>query len=489
MAEFFPPVLFEIRAKATEAIATFGTVNKELAVMEKNGLLASGSLRTLEKTSKYAGAALLGLGGIFAIFGVASIKVLDNVEKSQANLETAIVNTGVSFKVAKPEVDAHAKSMMDLGFTLNDTYDALSKMTAASGSPRMALDALGVAADLARFKGISLAQAGTLVARASIGQAKGLGDLGIALGKTIPKGATMAQIFNAIEDRAHGAATAFGDTLSGKIAVANAHFQAFQVQVGTDLVPVLIKFTTWLTDKAIPALQKMHTWIKNNTGVVKLLIGTLAALWVAPKIAALLTTLGTLATSFTAVGTAATEAAAAETAAFSVGVPEVLMAFLAAWGTYQLATKTAPAAVKSVENFGVYGSTGGMYGGSTGGTAKPTGNITMTKGSQTATVIPADVAKYKKAGWSSVDETVIPSWLDPKSDAYKMMLARGMKPSGGGIDPLTGHPYKVITPTKTKPKATPTVNQQITVYASNTNDIAKKMALAAKNGLPLGSKP
>ena len=96
---------------------------------------------------------------------------------------------------------------------------------------------------------------------------------------------------------------------------------------------------------------------------------------------------------------------------------------------------------------------------------------------------------YKKAGWSSVDETVIPSWLDPKSDAYKMMLARGMKPSGGGIDPLTGHPYKVITPTKTKPKATPTVNQQITVYASNTNDIAKKMALAAKSGVPIGGKP
>ena len=56
MAEFFPPVLFEIRAKATEAIATFGEVNKELSKMEKNGLLASGSLGQLQKASKYAGA-------------------------------------------------------------------------------------------------------------------------------------------------------------------------------------------------------------------------------------------------------------------------------------------------------------------------------------------------------------------------------------------------------------------------------------------------
>jgi len=469
MAEFFPPVLFEIRAKATEAIATFGEVNKELSKMEKNGLLASGSLGQLQKASKYAGAALLGLGGVFAAFGVSSIAVLDKVEKAQANLETAVTNTGVSFKIAKPEIDSHAKSMMNLGFTLNDTYDALSKMTAASGSPRIALNALGVAADLARFKGISLAEAGTLVARASIGQAKGLGDLGIALGKTIPKGATMAQIFKAIEDRAHGAATAFGDTLSGKIAIANANFQAFQVQVGTDLVPILIKFTTWLTDKAIPALQKMYKWVKDNTGVVKAIVAVLATLWVAPKIASLLTSLGSLATAFTRVGTAATEAAAAETAAFSVGVPEVLMAFLAAWGAYSLA-KNVPSGVKTgVQNFGVSGSTSGMYGGS-GGTFKPSGNVVMSHGSgvnlTTMVVKPSDVAKYKKQGWYEVNAT--PSI-----------------PTPSGIDPLTGHPYKVLPSAKSggssktsikkmeKLAVGGTSNQTFNIYVDGSKSAAK----------------
>ena len=466
MAEFFPPVLFEIRAKATEAIATFGEVNKELSKMEKNGLLASGSLGQLQKASKYAGAALLGLGGVFAAFGVSSIAVLDKVEKAQANLETAVTNTGVSFKIAKPEIDSHAKSMMNLGFTLNDTYDALSKMTAASGSPRIALNALGVAADLARFKTMSLADAGTLIARASIGQAKGLGDLGIAIGKTIPKGATMAQIFQAIEERAHGAATAFGDTLSGKIAIANANFQAFQLQVGTDLVPILIKFTTWLTDKAIPALQKMYKWVKDNTGVVKAIVAVLATLWVAPKIASLLTSLGSLATAFTSVGTAATEAAAAETAAFSVGVPEVLMAFLAAWGAYSLA-KNVPSGVKTgVQNFGVFGSTGGMYGGSTGKTFVP---------------------KKTPAGAAPV---VIPSWLDPKSDAYKIMLSQGAIPPGGkvttpsGIDPLTGHPYKVL-PSKTSGSSKTSIKKteklavggsggvKVDVYVDGTKQTAK----------------
>ena len=59
---------------------------------------------------------------------------------------------------------------------------------------------------------------------------------------------------------------------------------------------------------------------------------------------------------------------------------------------------------------------------------------------------------------------------------------------GSGTIPIgiAGKGVKKITPT---PKPTATVNQQVTVYASNTNDIASKLAKAAKNGLPLGSKP
>ena len=52
---------------------------------------------------------------------------------------------------------------------------------------------------------------------------------------------------------------------------------------------------------------------------------------------------------------------------------------------------------------------------------------------------------------------------------------------------LTGHPVKVIPTTKTT-KSTAAVQQNITVYASNTNDIASKLSKAAKTGVPLGGK-
>jgi len=450
MAEFFPPVLFEIKAKATEAIATFGEVNKELAKMEKNGVLASGALGKMEKASKLAGTALLGLGGAFAIFGVASVKTLDKVEKSQANLEVAVKNTGVAYETAKPYIDSHAKAMMALGFTYDDTYAALAKMTAASGSPKVALESLGVAADLARAKQISLADAGTLVARASIGQAKGLGDLGIALGKTLPKGASMVQIFKAIEDRVGGASKAFKNTLSGSIQVAQANFQALQVQVGTALVPALIKVTDWITNTGIPKFGEFFNFVKANKGIFEGFAVTMAAIWSVTKISA---------------GVTATIAAIDAIKAAYIGLRTVLITtgIAEAFATAGVSVGTATTALAAVGGIAalVYGTSkipgltqsviGDRYGIQIAG-ASPTG-AAQSQSMEQANVIPIN---------SSAP-------------------GAGTVPIG-----LAGKGVKTIAP---KTKATTTVNQQVTVYASNTNDIASKLAKAAKNGLPIGSKP
>ena len=312
MAEFFPPVIFEVKAKATEAIAEFGKVNTELAKMEKNGVLAGGALGKMEKAGKLAGTAFLGLAGAVGVLGVASLKTLDTFEKSQANLSTAVTDTGVSFAAAEPVIKAHADQMKNLGFAYTDTYDALAKMTAASGSPQVALNTLSAAADLARFKNISLADAGTLLARATIGQAKGLGDLGIAIGKTLPKGASLAQILKAVEDRAGGAASAFKDTLGGSLAVAQANFQALEISIGTKLLPYAIKFTNWISRDAIPALKSFFDWADKNRKLFIALAAVLATIWAIPKIAGLITAIGTITAAFKALTISATEAEVAE---------------------------------------------------------------------------------------------------------------------------------------------------------------------------------
>jgi hypothetical protein len=419
--EFFPPVIFEIKAKATEAIAAFGEINRELGVMEKNATVASARITKLEATAKYARVAVIGLGGAFAVLGVASLEVLDKVEKAQANLEVAVKNTGVSFEAALPVIKDHANAMKALGFTYEDTYDALAKMTAASGSPQMALDTLSTAADLARFKNISLADAGRLLARASIGQAKGLGDLGIAIGKTIPKGASLAQILKAVEDRAGGAANAFGNTLPGKMAIAKANFQALEVEIGTKLLPYAIKLTDWVTNTGIPKFKTFTEFLVKNGSAFKILGEAIVGFFIGSKITAgimaVVSAVNILRDAYIATGIAAAFA----TGGVSVG--------------------TALTAVGAIV-----------------GTAAATYTLKKL----------IDGRGQSSAGTAFSTPMSISGQVTKTPD-------------------LTGRPVKVLTPTP-KPSASPTVNQNITVYATNTNDIAKKLSKAAKNGVPVGSK-
>jgi hypothetical protein len=312
MSEFIPPVILEVKAKVTEAIVGLQKVNGEMDKLEAKSAFASGALGKFERASKMAGTALIGLGGAFVVFAAASIKQLDSFEKAQSNLETAITNTGVSFRDAQPVIQAHADAMMNLGFTYNDTYAALATMTAASGSPKMALDTLSVAADLARFKQMSLADAGRLLARASIGQAKGLGDLGIAIGKTIPKGASLATVLKAVESRAGNAAYNFKNTLSGSLQVAQANFQKLEISVGTALVPQLTKLSNWIVKTGIPKLQSFFQLVKENKGLFEGLAAALAVIWAVPKIAGFISAIQTMIKAYGALRDAALVAAAAE---------------------------------------------------------------------------------------------------------------------------------------------------------------------------------
>jgi hypothetical protein len=317
MADFLPPVILEIQAKATQAIASMQKVNAELDKMQKNALKAGGSIDVMTKASKFAGVALLGLGGAFGVMAVAGIKAALSVQKAQANLKTAITDTGVSFANAKPYIDRQAEAMLNLGFSTEDTYTALAQMTAATRSPLTALQSLSVAADLAAFKHESLAAASDTVARASMGQARGLADLGLAIGKTIPKGATLEQILTLIEARTKGAAAAAAQ--ANPWSVLQVKFKALEEQLGNALLPTFTKITDWLIKDGIPALKAFGKWIGDNKGIVEAFVATLAAIWVAPKVDALLGVLATLTAAFTGVAGAAGAAATAEGAALGAG--------------------------------------------------------------------------------------------------------------------------------------------------------------------------
>ena len=313
MAEFLPPVIFEIQANAKEAIAQMQVVNGELTKMEAKAIKAGGSIDVMTKASKYAGTALLGIAGVLGTVAAVSIKAALNVQVSQSKLQVAVQNTGVSFAAFIPYMNQAQESMAKFGYGAEDTNQALATMTAATRNPSVAIANLGVVADLAAFKNESLAAAADTVSRATMGQARGLADLGLAIGKTIPKGADLATITKMVEDRVKGAAAAAAKADPWK--VLTTQFQLMTEQLGTALLPAFKKLTDWITKDGLPGLERIGKWISQNQGLFETLAGTLAALWVAPKIDALIATIGAIATAWGGVATSAGAAATAEEAA------------------------------------------------------------------------------------------------------------------------------------------------------------------------------
>ena len=301
MAEFLPPVIFEIQANAKEAIAQMQVVNGELTKMEAKAIKAGGSIDVMTKASKYAGTALLGIAGVLGTVAAVSIKEALNVQVSQSKLQVAVQNTGVSFAAFIPYMNQAQESMAKFRYSAEDTNQALAIMTAATRNPSVAIANLGVVADLAAFKNESLAAAADTVSRATMGQARGLADLGLAIGKTIPKGADLATITKMIEDRVKGAAAAAAKADPWK--VLTTQFQVMTEQLGTALLPAFEKITTWITNKGIPGLKSLGKWVSDNKSLFVTFGLILATIWVVPKVAAFVTAITTIKDAFVALRT------------------------------------------------------------------------------------------------------------------------------------------------------------------------------------------
>ena len=378
MAEFIPPLIVNVEAKVAGAIASLGKVNAELSKMEVKLTGADLAMAKMSRASKLAGVAIEGIAASFGIMAVASVKHLMTVQEAQTRLEVAISKTGNNFEAIKPYIDTANKSMEGLGFTTAQTYDALAKMTAASGSPRLALESLAATADLARAKQMDLADAGTLVARASIGQAKGLGDLGIALGKTLPKGATFAQVLKAIEDRYGGLAQKSKKDLAVQLDVLKAKFGELEVKLGTALLPTFESIANWIISTGLPDLEKLGKWFSDNKGTVEAFGTALAGIWAVSKITtavtAIISVIKTLIATYNALKIAAGLAFIAEAAATGGAslAPAALattaagLAVAGLWGFSKLAeqqggtgTAIAPTAITGVSmgrQYGTYAS-------------------------------------------------------------------------------------------------------------------------------------
>lgn len=128
----------------------------------------------VSSASLKAGAAITGAGLLLNKMG-------DDMGDAQDKLQAVIENSGKSFDDYSKQINSSVKQMQHFGFGTTDTNEALAKLTARLGDPAKALENMGVVADVAKFKNISLAEAADLVGKAADGNAKVLKQFGITV--------------------------------------------------------------------------------------------------------------------------------------------------------------------------------------------------------------------------------------------------------------------------------------------------------------------
>ena len=144
-----------------------------------NSIIASSKLGHMFKMASQ-GAAIFAAYEIFK-FGKESVKAAEDFQLSQAKLQVAIHNSGHAMTQYQKPIDALSTKFRHLGFTDTQTADGLAVLTTSLKDPAKALHLMGVAADLARYKNISLADSALVVAKGAEGQLRPLRALGIDL--------------------------------------------------------------------------------------------------------------------------------------------------------------------------------------------------------------------------------------------------------------------------------------------------------------------
>lgn len=244
------------------------------------GRFSRGALAAAGASSELKRALLLGSGSFLIGVGIAgllraSLDAAKNEQAALSQLQVALKNTGQSWNVYGAHVDGALQAQVRAtGFTKEELTQALTQNVRRFGNLNDALKANLLAADVARQKNIGLADAQTLVQRASLGQSRSLLTLGInftkvtsnvdalrastskaskeqlANAKAADAQANRTAALQAIFDKFHGSAAKFLTTSAGKQALFNAELKDSEEIIGGALLPTvnhyLDRLSSWL---------------------------------------------------------------------------------------------------------------------------------------------------------------------------------------------------------------------------------------------------
>jgi hypothetical protein len=265
----------QLEGQTVRTGSAFAREERQVSHFSRGLLAGTGVLGGFRRAIFFASSSLL--GGFGLTYAIRStVTAVEEQQVALGHIETALADTGKGWGQYRDQIKAALdEQVRSTGFTDNELAESLAGFIRRYGDVNQALQANAIAADVARAKNVSLADAQTLVMRAGFGNPRSLRILGIELQKTTSnydaliardKQATKAEkdaakaadlqatelsALDAVNAKYHGNAARFLQTTAGKQALFNAELVHTKELVGTALLPtinhLLGSLTSWLS--------------------------------------------------------------------------------------------------------------------------------------------------------------------------------------------------------------------------------------------------
>lgn len=159
--------------------------------------------------------------GSATVFLADSARIAQEAEVSQQRLQASIEATGASYDDYAERLEAAGEAAVQMAFDDEEAADAISFLTQATGDATTAINDLGLVMDIARGRGIGLAEAAKIVAAAEQERFTSLRRIGIVLDEN----ATKEEAIAALQQKYSGQAAAYAETTAGQIGRLSQQFE------------------------------------------------------------------------------------------------------------------------------------------------------------------------------------------------------------------------------------------------------------------------
>ena len=473
MASEIPPL--NIKVNIDTSTVTVG-VAKATAGLEQISSRARGMTSSF---GKFRDMALGVFGGNLLTSGVMGItRALEEMkaeaiatESASRRLSTALENmVGISEK-QKEAVLQNAEAYSDLGFEGSEAIRAMGTLVTATGDITQANKLMAMAADYARDKHIDMNTAAVALARATTGNMKAFTAYGITLDKTLPKNEAIAKAFDQLNAKIGGQAQEYTKTFAGRVAVLSEKLQQVGDTIASKILPVLSAFLGYIIKNG-QALLIYGGIVLGVITTIKIYGATVAAIKSVQQAYAFWTYAQAASTNvFRFALSALWTTMKANPIGFIVAALMALgAAFVWAWNKFQGFREAIVKGLQIVVN--AFGYLIGAVGKALGALSKLPGLGGLKSAAKAANEAADGVRKFS----DNLDSLAKKKISTPKIGGF---VAPG-SPTG-----IEGNASGDAAGKDGNGTGATTV-QYVTVYASNTNDIAKKLSKAAKNGTPIG---